>query len=144
MAEIPADQSTSESQDLPDKNPQDTFRKLPGSSPAQVRSQYLQHMMTSGPSQPKKPSPNHKLRPTKDVLNRLQYDPNYNLADYAIGYIGDTRQAGIIELGVQAWVDEGWAMRVPEDRIAYFKFLPDGELVWDRVGKADRVFNVRE
>lgn len=140
MAEIPVDPPASKLDELPPK-PQNTFQKLPGSSPAQVRAQYLQHMMTSG--QPLKPSPNHKLRPTKDILKRLQFDPNYNLLDYTIGYIGDTRQAGILELSVEKWIEGGWEKRVPEDRIAYFKYLPDGNLVWDRVGKADWVFNAR-
>jgi len=115
----------------------ETFTKIPGSNPRQIREQFLKHVSNSGREYPK---PSTKLRPTKDVLNRLRYDAAYNLDDYVIGYID--RHAGIMEKSAALWVsettEEEW---VPEDRIAYFKHVPEDLVVWDRAKKIDWIFN---
>lgn len=60
-----------------------------------------------------------KLRPVKDVLNRLQYDAAYNVEDYVVGYID--RKTGTLEKPV-------------------LEYLPDNLVVWDRARKVDLVF----
>lgn len=74
------------------------------------------------------------LRPTKDVLNRLRFDPAYEINDFVIGCIN--RQAGIVEIPVTEWKDQE-----SQDCIAYFKDVKKGEVVWDRVSKIDLLFS---
>jgi uncharacterized protein (UPF0248 family) len=77
-----------------------------------------------------------KLRPPKDVLNRLKYDAGYKLDEYVVGYID--RQAGILEKPVEQWEEYE-----EQELIAYFKHVPDDQIVWDRARNVDWVFNAR-
>lgn len=110
----------------------ETFKKKAGSNPRQVRQQFLQHVM----GQESKPESERttKLRPFKDVLNKLRYDPGYNLDHYVVGYID--RKAGIQEKPASSW-----GKFREEDLVAYVKNLSEDRVVWDRDAKIDLVFN---
>ena len=115
----------------------ETFKKLKGSNPAQIRKQFLQHAMGGDASelQPgKTKTSTGKLRPPKDVLNRLIFDGGCKVEDYVVGYID--RHAGILEKPVAEWQEYE-----EQNLIAYFKYVPDDEIVWDRMRKIDWVFN---
>lgn len=111
--------------------------------------------------QPKPPSPKprdpdcmeNRLRPVAgkstlsysrqanaaDVVNRLIWDPAFDAADYLIGY--EDRFEGRLETGVRSWkrdlADEEF---IPQHRILYIRRRSDGEVVWDRRRRIDRVF----
>ena len=110
----------------------ETFKKK-AANPGDIRRQFMQHMLGSDSSSNLSVGPSAKLRPAKDVLKRLRYDPEYDEKDYVVGYIN--QKAGIIEVGVGK-LDE----REPEGNIAYFKEVKGGRVVWDRVGKVDLIF----
>ena len=114
----------------------ETFKKKVGSNPAQVRKQFLQHAMGGDQESAYPQKPTGKLRPPKDVLNRLKFDEAYKLEEYVVGYID--RQAGILEKPVEEWREYE-----EEELIAYFKHVPEDLIVWDRARKVDWVFNVR-
>jgi hypothetical protein len=117
------------------------FKKIKGSNPKEVRRQFLQHTMGasgSGSGSAKtNPSLSGKLRPAKDVLQRLKYDSEYNVADYIVGCID--RKAGILEKKV-----ENWKSFDEEELIAYFKDVKSNEIVWDRARKIDLVFGKKD
>jgi hypothetical protein len=118
-----------------------TFKKKKGSNPKEVRRQFLQHTMgafgSGSESSTTNSSLSGKLRPAKDVLQRLKYDPEYNVADYVVGCID--RKAGILEKKV-----ENWKSFDEEELIAYFKDVKSNEIVWDRARKIDLVFGKDE
>ncbi|KUJ07179.1 uncharacterized protein LY89DRAFT_743177 [Mollisia scopiformis] len=137
--EIPIEALTS----LKNKKPEvemrktgESFKKTKNSNPKQIRQQFLRHAM-GGETSAKGSSPGGKLRPAKDVLNRLKYDSRYNIKDYVVGYID--RKAGILEKPVEEWQEYE-----EEELIAYFKHVPDEELVWDRARKVDSVSHGRD
>ncbi|KAF7506898.1 hypothetical protein GJ744_011139 [Endocarpon pusillum] len=80
-----------------------------------------------------------KLRPAEDVLKRLRWDPSLDSANFTIGYL--ERFAGIMEMPLATWVtetsDEDF---IPQHRIKYFKRNTDGEIVWDREARIDKIF----
>jgi uncharacterized protein (UPF0248 family) len=118
-----------------------TFKKKKGSNPKEVRRQFLQHTMGASGSGSESSTTNSslsgKLRPAKDVLQRLKYDPEYNVADYVVGCID--RKAGILEKKV-----ENWKSFDEEELIAYFKDVKSNEIVWDRARKIDLIFGKDE
>lgn len=116
----------------PKQRAKETFKKK-AANPGDIRRQFMQHMLGSDSSSNPSFGPSAKLRPAKDVLKRLKYDPEYDEKDYVVGYIN--QKAGIIEVGVGK-LDE----REPEGNIAYFKEVKGGRVVWDRVGKVDLIF----
>lgn len=111
----------------------DTFKKIPGSNPHQIRRQFLQHVMGSDGTQDRKIEPSIKLRPAKEVLKKLKNDPMANPDDYVIGYID--RKAGILEKPISAW--ESFDQ---EDLIAYFRQASEDRIIWDRAKKIDHLF----
>lgn len=114
----------------------ESFRKIKGSNPAQVRKQFMQHAIgvdASG-SFKKDAASGGKLRSPKDVLSRLRYGGERKMDEYVVGYID--RQAGILEKPVGEWQEYE-----EHELIAYFKHVPDDLIVWDRARKIDRVFN---
>ena len=74
-----------------------------------------------------------------DILSRLVWDPNIDRTDYIIGY--EDRFLGSKELPLELWktntTDEEF---IPQHRILYFKRRGDGEIVWDRVKRIDKIF----
>ncbi len=113
----------------------ETFRKIKGSNPQEVRRQFLEHhVRVSGRSSEKSnASQSGKLRPGREVLNRMKFDSEYNMEDYMVGYID--RKAGILEQSVEKWGNFG-----SEELMAYIKNVKDDEIVWDKARKIDLVF----
>lgn len=79
---------------------------------------------------------------SSDVLDRLHWDPSYDITKYTIGYL--ERFSGIMETPADSWIsestDEEW---IPQHRIKYFKrSLENGEqeVVWDRERRIDKFF----
>ena len=113
----------------------ETFKKKQGSNPQQVRQQFLRHAMGAGAH--KEPGEQGrelkaKLRPFREILNKLRYDAAYNVEDYVVGYID--RKAGILEVSVSAW-NGG---KRGEDVVAYVKGVrPIERIVWDRARRID-------
>ena len=80
-----------------------------------------------------------KLRPAADVLNRLRWDSNLNLADYIVGY--EDRFLGAKETTLEKWKTEKTDEEfIPQHRILYFRRKSDGQVVWDRKARVDLIF----
>jgi uncharacterized protein (UPF0248 family) len=108
----------------------ESFKKKANSNPQQVRQQFIQHMMGNQGSTTPKGETTTKLRPLKDILNRLKYDPAYNVDDYVVGYID--RKAGIREVPTSLWAEFR-----EEDLVAYVKNVVEDRIIWDRSSKTD-------
>ncbi|KAL9640583.1 MAG: hypothetical protein Q9164_000190 [Protoblastenia rupestris] len=94
---------------------------------------------------PSTQSSNPPLRPAKDILSRIRYDPTLKTSDYIIGY-QDRHVSSPMEMNVSAWkgggdvTDEEW---IPQHRILYFRREGDGDEgrhVWSRAERLDRIF----
>jgi uncharacterized protein (UPF0248 family) len=84
-----------------------------------------------------------KLRPASDVLNRLRWDPSLDPSNYIVGY--EDRFLGAKETSLERWKTEQTDEEfIPQHRILYFKRRGgesgDGEIVWERATRVDRVF----
>lgn len=117
----------------------ENFKKIKGSNPQEVRRQFLQHNMKNAdfPTTQLNASSSRKLRPGKEILNRMKFDSSYDTSDYVVGYID--RKAGILEKSVDEWEKFG-----QEELMAYIKNLKDGEIVWDKAKKIDLVFGKKD
>lgn len=111
---------------------EEPFKKKAGSNPQEVRHQFINHMMNqnSNPGSQK----STKIRPFRDILDRLRHDATYNANDYVIGCID--RKAGILEEPMSSW-----GKFRKESLVAYVKNVPDDCIVWDRAAKVDHIFN---
>jgi uncharacterized protein (UPF0248 family) len=69
----------------------------------------------------------------------MRWDPGLDMEDFIIGYL--ERFEGIKEMPMPKWVretsDEDF---IPQHRIKYFKRSSDGEVVWDREDRLDKIF----
>ena len=74
------------------------------------------------------------LRPSKDVYNRILWDPTWDSSSVSIVY--EDRFLGLQEKPFDAFnkVEEEW---MPWHRVWYF--LQNGEIIWDRQKRIDRV-----
>lgn len=80
-----------------------------------------------------------KLRPASDVLSRLRWDPQLSPSDYIVGY--EDRFLGAQEMSLEKWKSESTDDEfVPLHRVLYFKKRIDGDVVWDRRSRIDKVF----
>jgi len=115
--------------------PPESFKKIKGSNPQEVRQQFLQHSMknSGSPNTNLNENTSGKLRPGKEILNRMKFDSSYDTGDYVVGYID--RKAGILEKSVDEWGEFG-----QEELMAYIKNVKDEEIIWDRARKIDMVF----
>jgi uncharacterized protein (UPF0248 family) len=111
------------------------FKKIKGSNPAEVRRQFLEHNMQTSASSSGAPNTNStgKLRPGKEVLNRMKFDGKYDVGDFVVGYID--RKEGILEKSVKEWEEFG-----QEELMAYVRNVKSDEIVWDKARKVDLVF----
>lgn len=116
------------------------FKKEAKTNPSQIRAQFMSQVagstassISAGPDTTTKPT-KASLRPTRDVLNRLRFDPAYKIEDFVVGCIN--RKEGIVEIPVAGWKDQE-----SQGCIAYFKDIRKGEVVWDRVSKTDLLFS---
>ncbi|KAE8450587.1 hypothetical protein EG329_005931 [Mollisiaceae sp. DMI_Dod_QoI] len=120
----------------------ESFGKIKGSNPAQIRKQFLLHAMGSSPStqnstnssssssSPPSSKGGKKLRPPKAVLSQLKHDPAFDVEEYVIGIID--REKGIVEMKVEEWREFQ-----EQELIAYFRNAIRDEIVWDRARKVD-------
>lgn len=82
------------------------------------------------------------LRPASDILSRIRHDPDLDESDYVVGY-HDRHEPEAVEMAVSAWkgggdvTDEEW---IPQHRILYFRRDSDGEVVWHRGQRLDKLF----
>jgi len=69
----------------------------------------------------------------------MRWDSGLDMENFTIGYL--ERFAGIKEMPMSEWIretsDEDF---IPQHRIKYFKRSSDGEVVWDREGRLDKIF----
>jgi len=81
----------------------------------------------------------HTNNPTKDVINRIIWDAKFDSEDYIIGY--EDRFNGRLEACLGTWkkdlTDEEF---IPQHRILYIKRKSDGEIVWDKRRRTDKIF----
>ncbi|BCR93493.1 DUF504 domain-containing protein [Aspergillus luchuensis] len=87
-----------------------------------------------------KPEPvENRLRPAADIINRIIWDPAFDGTNYVIGY--EDRFEGRLESGFNAWKKETTDEEfIPQHRILYIKRRSDGEIVWDRRRRIDKIF----
>lgn len=74
-----------------------------------------------------------KLRTSEDVFNRIKWDSRFDSSDFLIGY--EDRFKGLLEVPF----DDFDVENIPFHRIWVIK--KNGEIVWDRENKIDRVFD---
>jgi uncharacterized protein (UPF0248 family) len=69
----------------------------------------------------------------------MRWDSGLDMENFTIGYL--ERFEGIKEMPMSKWIretsDEDF---IPQHRIKYFKRSTDGEVVWDREGRIDKIF----
>ncbi|KAH8433537.1 DUF504 domain-containing protein [Aspergillus melleus] len=81
----------------------------------------------------------NRLRPATDIINRIIWDSNYDSANYIIGY--EDRFEGRLEVGIGSWKRESTDEEfIPQHRVLYIKRKSDGEIMWDRRRRIDKVF----
>ncbi len=74
-----------------------------------------------------------ELRTSRDVYNRLRWDPSYDATRFVIAYSG--REEGLVEVPLTAWDPKG---PIPWHRVESIRM---GQLVvWDRRRRIDRIF----
>jgi uncharacterized protein (UPF0248 family) len=81
-----------------------------------------------------------KLRPSRDVYNRLFWDKTYSVDDFLLGY--EDRFKGVREMPLVSWkrelTDEEY---IPFHRVVYFREKGvDGKVIWDRRTRLDLIF----
>lgn len=79
----------------------------------------------------------NKLRPSQDVVQRLRWDPRFEPAGFWIGY--RERGGGEGEASLPSFL----ASPVPWSRVVRVR-REDGEVVWDRARRVDRLFGSGE
>ncbi|KAI0144291.1 DUF455 domain-containing protein [Xylariaceae sp. FL1272] len=88
---------------------------------------------------PIRPAYSGKFRSSADVINRLRWDQSMDSNDYIVGY--EDRFLGVKERALDAWKSEQTDQEfIPQHRILYFKRVSDGEVVWDRKERIDKIF----
>ena len=81
------------------------------------------------------------LRPALDILSRLRHDAEFTSQSFTVGYI-DRHSPEVMEMPLTSWkggdvTDEEF---IPQHRIVWFKRDADGEKVWDRKERLDKIF----
>lgn len=74
-----------------------------------------------------------------DIINRITWDPDFLPMDYTIVFVD--RFEGQLETNLGNWkkdsTDEEF---IPQHRILFIKHV-DGDVVWDRRRRIDKIFN---
>lgn len=85
-------------------------------------------------------SPSKGLRPAQDIIARIRWDPEYNIEDFVVGY--EDRFLGVKEIELVRWKSEQTDLEfIPMHRIVWIRRKDvDGDKVWDRNKKVDRLF----
>ena len=82
------------------------------------------------------------MRPIRDVINRIRWDPQLPSQQFSLGYMD--RFIGIVEADFKAFFRGGISnagpddLAVPEHCFRYVKY--NGIIVWDRAARVDHVF----
>jgi uncharacterized protein (UPF0248 family) len=80
-----------------------------------------------------------KLRPAQDIISRIRWDPTLQSDDFLVGY--EDRFLGVKEIELGRWKSEQTDLEfIPMHRIVWLrKKGPDGEIVWDREKRLDKI-----
>jgi len=79
----------------------------------------------------------HKLRTSREVYDRIRWDPRFDSSRFFIGY--DAHSQGMKEIPFDRFVPGG---DIPWHRVQYFR--DETGIVWSRSEKIDRIFGERE
>ena len=91
------------------------------------------------------PSKRRPMREAKDVIHRIQWDPNLDVRDFVVGYLD--RFVGVVEKPFSefTWQDLCNAgpnvLSIPQHRIQYFKCRD--VVIWSKLDNFDDVFGSR-
>ncbi|KAH9215550.1 hypothetical protein DL95DRAFT_523221 [Leptodontidium sp. 2 PMI_412] len=92
---------------------------------------------TKAPKAPKAPKAT-PLRPAHEIIARIKWDPDLDIADYMIGY--EDRFVGVKEMELEKWKSESTDEEfIPMHRVVWIR-LKDGDILWDRRRKIDGFF----
>ncbi|KAJ5535664.1 hypothetical protein N7513_008850 [Penicillium frequentans] len=81
----------------------------------------------------------NKLRPAGDIINRIIWDSTLSPDKYVIVFLD--RFQGELEVGFGSWKKESTDEEfIPQHRVLYIRHV-DGEIVWDRRRRIDKIFN---
>ncbi|TQS32696.1 hypothetical protein Golomagni_06981 [Golovinomyces magnicellulatus] len=87
-----------------------------------------------------KPPGMGKFRSAADAMNRIRWDMGIDDSDYIIGF--EDRFTGAMEKSLSLWKTEQTDEEfIPQHRILYFKKKSDGEIMWERRTRIDKLFN---
>ncbi|KAJ5205004.1 uncharacterized protein N7498_005883 [Penicillium cinerascens] len=115
----------------PSKSPSPTIKVKP------KHVKHVKHVRRS-PSPPDPRAGKNKLRPAADIINRITWDEEFKRTDFIIGFVD--RFEGQLEINMENWKKESTDEEfIPQHRIIYIKHV-DGEVVWDRRRRIDKVF----
>lgn len=122
--------------------PLDGLQALVVSSSSGFDASGAYHALAGSQTTPSKPASEktaQKLRPASDVLHRLRWDPELDMADYLVVYLD--RFTGYQELPATAWkLETSDDEFIPLHRITAFRKTSTGEVVWHREARIDKVF----
>ncbi|GAQ36347.1 leukocyte receptor cluster (LRC) member 9 [Aspergillus tubingensis] len=140
MASEPSTEMQQKVHDAPEQNFERSSTPQPNAqsrtpTPTSFETEY--NSLTLGSQ---KPEPvENRLRPAADIINRIIWDPAFDGTNYVIGY--EDRFEGRLESGFNAWKKETTDEEfIPQHRILYIKRRSDGEIVWDRRRRIDKIF----
>ncbi|KAJ5648894.1 uncharacterized protein N7484_002617 [Penicillium longicatenatum] len=95
-------------------------------------------------SQSEEKSRENKLRPAgvtvmADIINRIIWDSSLSPENYVIVFLD--RFQGELEVGFDSWKKESTDEEfIPQHRVLYIRHV-DGEIIWDRRRRIDKIFN---
>ncbi|KAH7364764.1 hypothetical protein BKA65DRAFT_573286 [Rhexocercosporidium sp. MPI-PUGE-AT-0058] len=99
---------------------------------------HLASTNTTKSSKPTKAPKTTPLRPAHEIIARIKWDPDLNIANYMIGY--EDRFIGVKEMELGKWKSESTDEEfIPMHRVVWIR-LKDGDIVWDRRKKIDGFF----
>ncbi|PYH49393.1 DUF504 domain-containing protein, partial [Aspergillus saccharolyticus JOP 1030-1] len=112
----------------------------PPSSPERTATLILsEERIHSQPTYEKPASVENRLRSAADVISRIIWDPDFDREDFVIVY--EDRFEGRLEASFNTWKrDTTHEEFIPQHRILHIKRRSDGEVVWDRRRRIDKVF----
>lgn len=74
-----------------------------------------------------------------DIINRIIWDSSLSPENYVIVFLD--RFQGELEVGFDSWKKESTDEEfIPQHRVLYIRHV-NGEIVWDRRRRIDRIFN---
>lgn len=74
-----------------------------------------------------------------DIINRIIWDSSLSPDNYVIVFLD--RFQGELEVGFDSWKKESTDEEfIPQHRVLYIRHV-DGEIVWDRRRRIDKIFN---